>query len=195
MNEKYKYLLLITSLNILLSSGILAYYTNNLSRAYQITINENLGVGDNYDIKGLFTFIKVNDDGTETIVYQGYNSLTKNANGIKKHVYRLFNSSHTDQVLNRIAIGDGVDDADNTNNIALVNELQRQTATFYEPADSYDGGLNYTFSFASSYTIREAGVIDLASGGYLTFYIGTLSQAVTSDDTYKVCWKFDYDQT
>lgn len=101
---------------------------------------------------------------------------------------RLFNSSWAGAVWNYIAIGTGTDDGNPLNNVALVTELDRQLAEFYKPADA-QWGLNYTFTFAGSSTIKEAGILNAAASGLLAFYVGNLTVGVTSADTLKICWK------
>jgi hypothetical protein len=119
------------------------------------------------------------------LVYESHNSMTTNAKPRLND--RVFNSSWTGAVWNYIAIGNGTDDGDNTNNTALIEELDRGVATFWRPA-SDEWGLNKTFTFAASYMIKEAGVFDAGSNGELLFYVGTLNVAVTSSDTLTVSW-------
>lgn len=101
---------------------------------------------------------------------------------------RLFNASWTGGVWKYIAIGTGTDDGDPHNNTALITEIDREIATYWKPAAG-QWGLNYTFSFASSYTIKEAGILNNNSGGSLAFYVGDLNVAVTSSDTLKISWQ------
>ena len=100
--------------------------------------------------------------------------------------HRLFNSSFTAGPACYIAIGTGTDDADPTNNEDLVNQIDCKQATEWIPG-SGQFGLNATFTFTSSYTIKEAGV-KTGSSGYLVFYVNDLNLSVDNSWTLTLCW-------
>ncbi len=149
---------------------------------YTLRVHEGMGV---YDYGGInysnVVSFYVNDD----LVAQQHNSMT--AGGKTAINDRLFSSGASTAVFDYIAIGTGTDDGDPTNNAALVTEIDRKQATYYVPGTG-QWGLNYTFSFGGSYTIKEAGIFNASSGGALAFYIGNLSVAVTAADTLKISW-------
>lgn len=122
----------------------------------------------------------------QELVYQGHNNMTDL--GPTAVNQQLFDAGYTSAVWNYIAIGTGDGTATNKSRTALVTELDRKLATFYVPATG-QFGLNYTFTFAGSSTIKEAGVFNASSSGHMLFYIWTLSIAVTSSDTLLICWK------
>lgn len=100
---------------------------------------------------------------------------------------RLFNSTWLGAVWNYIAIGTGDGSGEGKARTSLVAELDRKQATFWKPGDA-QWGLNATFTFTGSYTIREAGIFNAASGGVMAFYVWTLNVGVTSADTLKISW-------
>lgn len=163
---------------VFVAVAVLAY---PLATRYVLTVHEGVGVKDNGGIR-YDNIVRMYKD--DELVVEKHNSMTANGKtGINE---RLFTALST-APYNYIAIGTGTDDGDPTNNAALVTELTRAQATYYTPGTA-QWGLNYTFTFSGSYTIKEAGIFNASSGGTLAFYIGNLSVAVTSADTLKISW-------
>lgn len=120
------------------------------------------------------------------LVYSGHNNMTNI--GDDSINAKLFNTSWSGATWSYIAIGTGDGSGSGKAATTLATELDRQNATVYKPADA-QWGMNYTFTFVASSTIKEAGIFNAAAAGTMAFYIWTLSIAVTSVDTLTISWQ------
>jgi len=166
----------------IISIGIIAtilFLFYPIATHYTLIINERIAISDQ---TGNTVSFYLNDKyiGTwhNNMTYVGDDAINA----------RLFNSSWTGSFWNYIAIGTGDGASTNKSRTALVTEIDRQLATFYKPADA-QWGLNYTFTFASSYTVKEAGILNAAASGTLAFYVWNLNIGVTSVDSLKISWQ------
>jgi hypothetical protein len=160
--------------------GLLLVWSLNgaFHRQYVLTHNERLGV-DSY-IGNVYAF------KNDVLIDQEHNNMTNVGDDAINQ--RLFDTGYAGAVWKYIAIGTGDGSGTGKASTALATETDRQIGVYYVPADA-QWGLNYTFSFASSVTIKEAGLFNASSTGNMAFYVWTLSVAVTSADTLKICWK------
>ena len=164
--------------------GFLAFAEHSLVTSYWLTVGEELGIADVGPKGNVYIWLR-DSEGNIKGFWNIHNNLTDV--GRDEFIREVLgNQSLTPGKW--IAIGTGNDtDNDPHNNSALVAELDRKQAQYWE----FDGGygLNATFTFSNSYTILEAGVFNAASGGILVFYVNDLLIGVNNGDSLEICWK------
>ena len=116
--------------------------------------------------------------------YETHNNLTTTGRD-DFIIQTLFNTSLNPAKY--IAIGNGTDNGDPHDNTALVNEIDRQLATFYVP-QAGQAGLNATFTFTYPVNVTEAGVVNSASGGILVFYVNDWLLQCDPNTSLKISW-------
>lgn len=160
---------------------------NTFQRTVYLTINDPVNVNDvgpRYR-SNVYAWL-YGPDGTLKTYFETHNNLT---DGGRDNFIREVLGNQSLNPAKYIAIGTGDDtDGDPHNNTALVTELDRQLAQYYEPQDG-QYGLNYTFTFTASYTLKEAGVLNAPSAGILLFYVNDLLMGVNDGDSLKITWK------
>ncbi|RLI85619.1 MAG: hypothetical protein DRP01_05815 [Archaeoglobales archaeon] len=169
---------------ILLFTPLIYVHTNAWIKTW-----EDVGLNDKpWGVQNVYATV-YDDQGNPVGHYETHNNLT--IAGIRDFIrHRLFNSSASLGTAHYIAIGTGTDDGNVTNNEALVSELDRKAATEYIPGGAYNKyGLNATFTFTGSHTLKEAGVLTQSSGGILVFYVNDWNIGVDSSWTVQVSWQ------
>jgi len=170
---------------LLCTIAFLAYAENMaVNRSFTLIIGESVRVADVPVTANVFLWLH-DSEGNLKGYWEIHNNLT---NAGRDDFIRevLGNQSLTPGKW--IAIGTGNDtDGDPHNNLALIAEAMRGQAEYYEITNGY--GLNYTFTFTTSYTILEAGVLNAASGGILIFYVNDLLIGVSNGDSLKITWQ------
>ncbi|RLG43237.1 MAG: hypothetical protein DRN81_06920 [Thermoproteota archaeon] len=171
---------------VLCVAAFLAYAENvAVAHHFLLTINEPVQVVDFRDPKGNVYMWLYDKEGNLKGYWNPHNNLT---NPGRDEFIREVMGNQSLTPAKWIAIGTGDDtDGDPHNNTALVAEVMRGQAEYWEFEGGY--GLNYTFTFTQSYTIKEAGVLNAASGGILVFYVNDLLIGVNNGDSLKICWK------
>ena len=164
--------------------GVLALIECSLVTSYNLVIGEGLGVSD-LGPKGNVYLWLYDGQGHLKGYWNIHNNLTTSG---RDNFIREVLGNQSLTPAKWIAIGTGTDsDGDPHNNQALVSEVMRGQAEYWEFTGGY--GLNYTFTFTQSYTIKEAGVLNAASGGILVFYVNDLLIGVNNGDSLQICWK------